>query len=408
VEIEYGNVLFVIAAAVAAPIVAGLAPKLRLPAVALEIIIGLVLGPALLGIVEIDVPLDVLSTFGVGYLLFLAGLEIDLTTLHGRAGRIFASFGLTCVLALAAGVGVHVLDASNQALLLAIALASTSLGLVVPVLREAGQVSTGFGQTVMAASSIAEFGALLLLTLFYSSNGDSTGEVVALIVLFCILAAIVGLTVARLNRVPSMWPALERLADSSSQLSVRAVIVVLLVFLALATSLGLEAILGAFVAGALLRFLDHGDHLQNPSLKPKIEALGYGFLVPIFFVTSGVKVDLDALIEEPTQLALIPLFVLLMLVARGVPTFIAFRGLFDRRSALAGSLVQATNLTFVVIVSSVGIQTGDLDPGTAAALLAAGVISVLVYPPLAVALFPNDDELQADWDEPTDAPEPSG
>jgi len=408
VEIEYGNVLYVIAAAVAAPIIAGLTPKLRLPAVALEVLIGLALGPAMLGWVEIDVPLDVLSTFGVGYLLFLAGLEIDLTTLHGRAGRIFASFGLTCVLALAISGALHVLDVNDQLLLVAIALSSTSLGLVVPVLREAGQTSTAFGQSVMAAASVAEFGALLLLTLFYSSNGESTAQVVVLVVIFCIMALVVALTIARLNRVPSVWPALERLADSSSQLTVRAILVVFLVFVALSTHLGLEAILGAFVAGALLRFLDHGGHLQNPSLKPKIEALGYGFLVPIFFVTSGVNVDLDALFDEPAHLLLIPLFVVAMLVCRGLPSYLLFRRMYDKRSALAGSVVQATNLTFIVIVASLATDTGDLDPGTSAALLAAGVISVVVYPPIAVALFPNDDELEADWDEPTDAVEPSG
>lgn len=405
-EVEYANVLFVIAAAVLAPVVAGMAPRLRLPAVALEIVIGLVLGPAMLGVVDVDVSLDVLSTFGVGYLLFLAGLEIDLTTLHGRAGKIFASFGLTCVLALVISYGLHLLDLEDQTPLLAIALASTSLGLVVPVLREAGQTSTVFGQTVMAASSVAEFGALLLLTLFYSSNGDSTGQVIALIIIFCVMALIVGLTVARLNKVPSVWPALERLADSSSQLSVRAILVVFLVFLALSTRLGLEAILGAFVAGALLRFLDHEGHLQKPSLKPKIEALGYGFLVPIFFVTSGVQVDLDALLDEPKHIALIPMFVLAMLVIRGLPTYLVFRNMFDRRSRLAGSVVQATNLTFIVIVASLATSTGDLDAGTAAALLAAGVLSVIIYPPIAVALFPNTDELEPDWDEPTDAPNP--
>ena len=120
-EISYGGVLVVVAAAVLAPIIAGLAPRLRLPAVALEIIIGLVIGPAVLGIVEIDVSLEVLATFGVGYLLFLAGLELDLTTLHGRAGAIFASWGVTCVLALLVGLGVHAVDLEDQPLLLAIA-----------------------------------------------------------------------------------------------------------------------------------------------------------------------------------------------------------------------------------------------------------------------------------------------
>jgi Kef-type K+ transport system membrane component KefB len=402
VEISYGGVLVVIAAAVAAPVLAGLAPKLRLPAVALEILIGLILGPSVLGLVEMDEVLTLLSTLGVGYLLFLAGLELDLTTLHGRAGVIFAGFGFTCLLSLIFGGALQVLDVHDQGLLLAIALASTSLGLVVPVLREAGQTVTRFGQTIMAAASVAEFGALLLLTLFYSAGGESTATSLVLIGVFCVMAAIVGLSVAGLNRVPSVWPALERLADTSSQLSVRAVLVVFFVFLALSTSLELEAILGAFVAGALLRFLDRDHHLANPTLKPKIEAIGYGFLVPIFFVTSGMEVDLDALIDSPKHLVLVPVFVLAMLLIRGVPSYLCFKGMFDGRRRLSGSVLQATNLTFVVVVAQLAGDTGDLDGATSAALVAAGVLSVLIYPPIAIGLLPGDEELEPDWDEPVD------
>jgi Kef-type K+ transport system membrane component KefB len=403
VEVSYGGVVVVITAAVVAPILAGLAPKLRLPAVALEIVLGLILGPSVLGLVEMDEVLELLATLGVGFLLFLAGLELDLSTLRGRTGRIFASFGLTCVLGLVVGGSLHLLDVHDQGLLLAIALASTSLGLVVPILREARQTTTNFGQTIMAAASVAEFGALLLLTLFYSTGGESTATAVVLIVLFCVMAAIVGLSVAGLNRLPSLWPALERLADSSSQLSVRAVLVVFFIFLALATRLELEAILGAFVAGALLRFLDTDGHLENPSLKPKIEAIGYGFLVPIFFVTSGVQVDLDALLESPKHLVLVPVFVLAMLLVRGLPSYLAFRGLFGSRRRLAGSVLQATNLTFVVVVAQLAGDTGDLDPATSASLVAAGVLSVLVYPPIAVGLLPDTEELEPDWDEPVDS-----
>jgi Kef-type K+ transport system membrane component KefB len=396
-------VLLVIAAAVAAPVIAGLAPRFRLPAVALEIVIGLILGPSVLGWVEMDVPLTLLSTIGVGYLLFLAGLELDLTALHGRVGVIVRSFGLTIVLGLVFGGAVHLWDVADQPLLIAIALASTSLGLVVPVLREAGQTTNTFGQSVMAAASVAEFGALLLLTLFYSSAGESTATAFVLIVLFCVMALIVGLSIAGVNRLPSVWPALERLADTSSQLSVRAVLVVFFLFLALSTRLELEAILGAFVGGALLRFLDREGHLENPSLKPKVEAIGYGFLVPIFFVTSGVKVDLDALVDSPKHLVLIPVFLLAMVVVRSVPCYLAFRGMFDERRRRAGSLLQATNLTFIVVVAQLATETGDLDGATSAALLAAGVLSVLIFPPLSVALLPDTEELEPDWDEPIDS-----
>ena len=401
-EISYGGVLVVLAAAVAAPVIAGLAPSLRLPAVALEIVIGLILGPSVLDVVQMDELLSLLSTLGVGYLLFLAGLELDLTTLRGRVGVIFGAFALTCVLGLAFGTGLHVWDVHDQALLVAIALASTSLGLVVPVLREAGQTRNEFGQTVMATASVAEFGALLLLTLFYSTGGESTATSAVLIGLFCVMALIIGLSIAGMNRLPSVWPALERLADTSSQLSVRAVLVVFFVFLAVSASLELEAILGAFVAGALLRFLDREGHLENPTLKPKIEAIGYGFLVPIFFVTSGIQVDLDALLDSPKHLVLVPVFVLAMLLVRALPSYLFFRGLFDERRRKAGSILQATNLTFVVVVAQLASQTGDLDGATAAALLAAGVLSVLLFPPISVGLLPGTDELEPDWDEPVD------
>jgi Kef-type K+ transport system membrane component KefB len=405
VEITYGNTLVVFVVAVLAPVLASLAPRLRLPAVALEIVIGVLIGPAVLGLVEMDDVLQVLATLGLGYLLFVAGLELDLTTLRGRTGILFGSWGLSCVLAMTFGLVIHVLDAEDQALLVAIALASTSLGLVVPVLREAGQSTTSFGQTVMGASSIAEFGALLLLTLFYSGQGVGPGRQVVLIVLFCVMTLIVGLTVAGVGRAPSVWPALERLADTSSQLSLRAVLVVFLIFLALATDLGLEAILGAFVAGALLRFLDHEHHLEQQSLKPKIEAIGYGFLVPIFFITSGVQVELDALTESPRYLVLIPVFVLAMLVVRGVPSLL-FHRFFDRQHVVASAFLQSTNLSFIVVVSTLGVQTGALDAGSSAALLAAGVLSVLVYPPAAMAVLSRTAELEADWDEPQD-PKPA-
>jgi Kef-type K+ transport system membrane component KefB len=401
-EITYGSLLVVAAVALLAPLLVGLAPRLRLPAVALEIVLGMAFGTSWLGLIEIDVTLTVLSTIGVGYLLFLAGLELDLTTLHGRASKLFGGWGITCVLALMFGGVIHVLDAHDQALLVAIALTSTSLGLVVPVLREAGQTRTVFGQTMMGSASVAEFGGLLLLTLFYSGQDTGLGTQVFLIGMFCVMAVLIGLSVAGVSRIPSVWPALERLADSSAQLSVRAVLVVFIVFLALATSLGLEAILGAFVAGALLRFLDGDNHLQSPSLKPKIEAIGYGFLIPVFFVTSGARVDLSALVESPRHLLFIPVFVMAMLVVRGVPS-VLFRQTFDRRKVRASALLQATNLTFIVIIVGIAQETGALDAGSSAALLAAGVLSVLIYPPLAMALLPSTqmtEGLQPGWDEP--------
>ncbi len=397
-EVTYGGVLAVLVIAVLAPVIASLAPALRLPAVALEIVFGIIVGPAVLDLVEMDVTLDVLGTIGLGYLLFLAGLEIDLDLLRGHAGRIFTAWALTCVLAWSTAFAFHALDLHDSVRLIAIALTATSLGLVAPILREARLTSTDFGQFVLGASSVAEFGSLLLLTLFFAADGSTVESQVVLLVAFCVMALLVALALARVTVLPPVWSTLDRLADTSSQLAVRAVLVVLFIFLTISTSLGLEAILGAFVAGALLRFLDREDHLASPSLKPKIEAIGYGFLVPIFFVTSGIQVDIDALFESPKHLVLVPLLLMAMLVARGLPALL-YRSSYGSRRSLGAGLLQATNLSLVVIIANLGAQTGVLDPASAAALLSAGVLSVVVYPPLAVAVLQRGADLEPDWDE---------
>lgn len=398
-EVAYWNTLVVLALAVAAPLLAGMVPRLRMPAVALEIVLGVLFGPSLLDVVSVDVTLSVLSTLGLGYLLFLAGLEIDLSNVRGRGRLVVGSWGVSCLIAIPVGIVLHAMDADDDAWLLSIALMSTSLGLVVPILREANQNRTPFGQTVMGNSSVAEFGALLLLTIFFSTDGANTSKQLFLIGVFCVAALLISFAVAHVSRLPSVWPALERLAEGSSQLTVRALLVVFLVFLALASRLGLETILGAFVAGALLRFLDRDGHLENPSLKAKVDAIGYGFLVPIFFVTSGVQLQMDALFGSPMHLALVPVLLAGMLAVRGAPTLFMFREQFGERLARAAALLASTNLTFIVVVSSIGTQIGTLDAPSSAALVMAGVISVLLFPPAAMGSLPRSPELEPDWDE---------
>ncbi|MBI2704202.1 MAG: cation:proton antiporter [Actinobacteria bacterium] len=400
-ELTFNGVLYVSIIAVLAPFVASLAPKLRMPAVALEILIGMAVGPSGLDWVSMDVPLNVLGTIGLAYLLFLAGLELDLTILQGRFCRLFGAWAVTCALALAVGYGFHLIDLHDSTLIVAVALTATSLGLVVPIIHEAGESRSQFGQTVLGACSIGEFGSLLLLSILFSTTGSTTSTQIFLVGVFVVAATVLGLTLARLNRSAAVWSTLERFAETSSQLTVRAMIVVLLLFLVVATRLGFEAILGTFVAGALLKFLDHEGKLDDPRLKAKIEAIGYGFLVPIFFITSGIQVDLSALFDRPKSLLLIPLLVVGLLITRGLPALL-YRPLFDNRRVLVAGLLQGTTLSFMVIVASVATQLNDLDKATAAALVAAGVVSVLLFPPIAVGLLPKGESIAADWDEPAE------
>jgi Kef-type K+ transport system membrane component KefB len=334
VELSFGTVLVVTVIALLAPLLVQLAPPLRLPAVVLEIVLGIVVGPSGFDWVEVDVPVDVLSLFGLGFLLFLAGLEMDPRRLRGAAGHVGVAFALSLVLAVALGFGVEVVHATDSPVFVGFVLASTSLGLVVPVLRDAGQTNTEFGQLVLAGSSAGEFGSIVLVSVFFSQDASSTASTIFLLVAFGVLAAVVGLALSRAGRSIRVSGTLLRLEETTAQLGVRFAVMLLAVFFVLATDLGLEAILGAFVAGALLRVVDADERLIHERFRAKIEAVGYGFLVPVFFVSSGLRFDADALFDEPGHLALAGALLLALLLARGLPALI-YRPLVGTRRALA-------------------------------------------------------------------------
>jgi Kef-type K+ transport system membrane component KefB len=386
-ELSFNTLLVVAVIALAAPLLVRLAPPLRLPAVVLEILLGIAVGPSGLDWVEVDVPTDVLARFGLGFLLFLAGLEIDPRKLRGGAGRIAVAFAASFALALVAGIGTDLFGETDAPLFVAIALVSTSLGLVVPVLRDAGQTDTEFGQLVLAASSVAEFGSIVLVSLFFSQNASSTESTVFLLVAFAVLVAVIGLALSRAGRSIRVSGTLLRLEETTAQFGVRVAIALLAVFFVLSAELGLETILGAFVAGALLRVVDRDQHLVHERFRAKVEAIGYGFLVPVFFVATGLQFDADALFAEPEHILLVPAFLVALLVVRGAPALL-YRPLvgFTRRVAAAG-LLQATSLTFIVVAAHLGRQLDVFDAATSAALITAGLVSVVVYPPLALALL---------------------
>jgi Kef-type K+ transport system membrane component KefB len=395
---SYADVAGVAVIAVLAPIIVNLAPSLRLPAVALEIVLGIAVGPSGLGWIEADVPVQVLSTLGLGYLLFLAGMELDIAAVRNHLRPIARGFTASCVLAVLAGAIIGVTDAHDDPAFLAVVLLSTSLSLVVPVLSEAGLGHTTFGQVVMGASSTGEFGALLLLSLFFSTSSESTGAQFVLLGVFVVLAVVGGLALAGVGRSLHAVDLLERLGEGPAQLGIRFLVLVMLAFLAFATRLGFEAILGAFVAGTLLRITDSRGRLDDERFKSKVEALGYGFLVPAFFVSSGLTFDLDALFSSAANLVLVPILIVSILVVRGLPA-LAYRTIFTRRQMLSAGLLQATTLSMVVIAAQVGQELGTIDAATSAGLLSAGIVTVIVFPPLALRFLGREDDLQPGWEE---------
>jgi Kef-type K+ transport system membrane component KefB len=385
-EVSFDNLLIIAVIAVLAPLLAGALPKLRIPAVVLEIVAGIVVGPTGFGWVEVDLPVQILALFGLAFLLFLAGLEIDLMTLRGRSLRIAAGgYVVTLVLGLGAGAALDAAGWVDQPLLIAIALSATSLGLIVPVLKDAGQATSAVGQAAIAGATVADFAAIVILSFFFSSSGGSAGAKVVLLVAFAVMVAATALVVLRAGRSMRLGDLLVRLQDTTAEIRVRLAVVLLVAFVAFASRFGLESILGAFLAGAVISLVDR-DSSSHPHLRTKLEAIGFGFVVPVFFISSGVKLDLSGLMHSPGALVRVPVFLVVLLVVRGVPALLSLREL-GGRATIAVGLLQATSLPFLVTATQIGLVLGKITPVTAAAIVCAGLLSVLAFPPTALALL---------------------
>ena len=408
--VGFQNLFLVALVAFAAPLALGYLPRLRVPSPVVEILLGVVLGPAVLGWVHADLPVQVLAVVGLAFLLFLAGLEIDLMALRGQALRLsLVGYAITLLLGAVVGLGLHSLGWVTSPLFIAVALSATSLGLVVPVLKDAGNSDGPVGTVLIVAASIADFGAVLVLSLFFSASGTgtSTGARVVLLGGFCVLVGSTVLVVRRAGRSMQLVQVLTRLQDTTAQIRVRACIALLLALVALASRFGLETILGAFVGGAIVGLLDR-DSRSHPHLKTTLEAIGYGFLVPVFFVASGLQLDLRGLLSSPAALARVPVFLLALLVVRGVAALPLLPRIGPRATAACG-LLQATTLPFLVTATQIGVATGRLSPVTSAALVSAGLLSVLVFPSAALALMRVSAEPMSGGQPRRDSsPEPGG
>jgi Kef-type K+ transport system membrane component KefB len=386
-DVSFNGLVIVSAVAFAAPLLLGLFPRLRLPAVVLEIVLGIAIGPSGLGWVSLDLPIHVLSVIGLGFLLFLAGLEIEVGHLRGRLLRLpLAGFAVSLGLGVAVGLVLHATGQVKSPLLVGIMLSATSLGLVVPVLKDASQAGSDFGQLVIAGGTVADFGAVILLTLFFSGEASSIGPKLLLLAIFVLLIAAVGLSVARAGRSMRVSSVLLRLQDTTAQIRVRGAMLLLLAFVALASRFGLETILGAFLAGVILAMVDRDAMMTHPHFRTKLEGIGYGFLVPVFFVSSGLQFDLHALTSKVSTLLLVPIFAAALLLVRGVPALL-YRPVVGNRRAVAAALLQATSLPFIVAAVRIGVDLGLVRPGTGAALVAAGLLSVLLFPLVALSLI---------------------
>jgi Kef-type K+ transport system membrane component KefB len=386
-ELAFTNLLIVVAVGFAAPLALGFLPSLRIPSVVLEIVAGIIVGPALLGWVHVDDPVAVFSTFGLAYLLFLAGLEIDFAQLRGTVLRLaLLGFGISLAIAIVVGVTLKAGGFVSQPLFVAIVLSATSLGVLVPVLKDAGQSGSTFGQLIIAGGTIADFATVILLSLFFSREASSTTTKVILLAGLFLVALLVGLAITGAERSMRVGAVLVRLQDTTAQIRIRGAFVLLVGLVALAGKLGLEVILGAFIAGAIVSLVDRDREMTHVDFRRKLEAAGFGIFIPIFFVTTGVKYDLDALTAHASTLLHIPVFLAALVLVRGLPALL-YRPVIGRELLPVAVLMQATSLPFIVAATQVGLVLGVVTPANAAALIAAGLASVVLFPAASLALL---------------------
>ena len=383
VEVDASSFLIVVVAASLAGVLAMLIePRLAIPVVVLELILGIAVGPDVLGLAESDSFIDFFSNLGLGMLFFFAGYEIDFDRIRGQPLRL-ALIGWLISLALAYGVG-GILAATGIVLSLLYtgsALATTAIGTLIPILRDARELPTRFGGLLLAAGAVGEFGPILLITLVLA-GGQPVEEALILLV-FVALAVVVALIAV--GSTLRSWPALERTLDASSQLAVRLSVLLIFGLVALAYEMGLDLLLGGFVAGLITRLALSGREVEL--FEAKLTAIGYGFFIPFFFIVSGMKFDLDALLSSSETIYELPMFVCLFQLVRGLPALLLYRtALADRRDRLALAFYSATELPLVVAITTIAVDGGHMRSSTAASLVGAAMISTLVFPLVAMRL----------------------
>ena len=382
------SLFWIAVCAVLAPLIAGLIPRRLVPEVVLLLIGGVLIGPNALGLAATDEAIDLLHELGLGMLFLLAGYEIQLKDLTGRGGRRALVVWLICLTAAFAIVGLIGLTGAIRAEVpLAIALTSTALGTLLPILKDAGLLGTRFGGAIVNHGAIGELGPVVAMAILLGARGALASIIV--LAAFALIAVLVSLPPRRIAAGSKILSLIRAGAETTGQTTVRLTVLLLVGLLVLANVFELDSVLGAFAAGFILRrALPSGNEI----LESKLEGLAFGWLIPIFFVTSGMAIDPAAVAAAP--LALI-IFVLLILLVRGVPVWLSTRlerdlvtgePMFSSRDSLRIGLYSATGLPIIVAVTTVAVDAAEMSPTSASVLVAGGAITVLLLPMTATLL----------------------
>lgn len=375
IEVDGVSFLVIVAVALIAAIgSSSIARWLPIPVVVLELLLGIIVGPEVLNLAQPDDFIEFFASLGLGLLFFFAGYEIDLARIRGIPLRLaILGWVLSLVLAYALGGMLAAAGIVLSLLFVGTAMCTTAIGTLIPILSDAGELKTPFGTYLLAAGAIGEFGPILLITLFFSTTNPATSAL--LLIAFVVVAVLAA--VAATRSVSFGWGTLERTLETSGQIAIRGSVFVVFALAALAAELGLDLLLGGFVAGIIVRLALKGREV--PIFESKLTAVGYGFLIPFFFVTSGLKFDVAAL-GDPEAFGKLVLFLALFLVIRGAPAMLLYRAVLDRRDRMALAFFSSTQLPLVVAITTIAVEEEEMLSSTSAALVGAAILSTMVFP----------------------------
>jgi Kef-type K+ transport system membrane component KefB len=344
------------------------------------ILSGVLIGPSVLGLANTG-SLTLLSNVGLGFLFLLAGYELDPALLREKAGRLaIGGWCISAVIAVAAVGGLTAIGFVRDYVPIGLALTTTALGTLLPILKDNEMLTGQFGRYVLAAGAVGEVFPILAIALVLTRRREfiTTASILA------ICAAALFLAVAPRFLGEARLKALIRQGQrATAQTTLRWSIVLLLALLVLAAKFGLDVVLGAVVAGVVLRSWSRWMGVDITPLENKLDAVGYGVFIPIFFVVSGMKLAVAAIIANPLRLVV---FLALLLVVRGLPALFVYRKVLPVRQRIEMTFITATTMPLLIALAEIGLSDGVMLKANAAALVGAGVLSVLIYPLIAVTL----------------------
>jgi Kef-type K+ transport system membrane component KefB len=362
------------------PLVVAILPGPRIPQVVVFLLGGILIGPHVLGLANVAA-IQLLANIGLGFLFLLAGYELEPQLLRQRPGRLaIVGWLISAVIALGVTGALTLTGYIKDYVPVGLALTTTALGTLLPILRDNAMLGGRFGRDIYAAGAVGELFPILIIAVFLSKRGHFIA--LASVFLVGVLAIILSLVPWLANNA-TVRRILREGQDATGQITLRWAVVLLFTLLAVASKFGLDVVLGAMLAGIVLRIWTRRLNMDTASLEHKFDTVGYGIFIPIFFISSGMNIDLKAIAKDPARLFL---FLALLLVVRGLPSLLVYRRALPVRQRVEMTFITATSLPLLIALAEIGEQDGVMLPATSAALVGAGVLSVLIFPLVAVSL----------------------